>query len=104
MDDDEDHGESLAVNGRTVVVNGHGKRKGGSKFKELQLQRAQLPIAKGTSIKMFLLECSADEQLEGKEALLREIKENDTVVLMGETGSGKTTRTSSKPQPFLLRY
>lgn len=31
--------------------------------------------------------------LEGKDALIREIRQNETVILMGETGSGKTTRT-----------
>ena len=29
----------------------------------------------------------------GREALIREFRNNDTVVLVGETGSGKTTRT-----------
>ncbi|KAJ7644364.1 P-loop containing nucleoside triphosphate hydrolase protein [Roridomyces roridus] len=40
----------------------------------LQEQRRQLPIAKG------------------KEALVREIREHDVTVLLGETGSGKTTQ------------
>lgn len=28
----------------------------------------------------------------GRERLVREVRENDTVVILGETGSGKTTR------------
>jgi HrpA-like RNA helicase len=28
----------------------------------------------------------------GKDALIREIRENEVTVLLGETGSGKTTR------------
>lgn len=40
----------------------------------LQKQREQLPIARG------------------REALIREIQENDTTILLGETGSGKTTQ------------
>lgn len=31
----------------------------------------------------------------GREALIREIQENDTTILLGETGSGKTTRASA---------
>ncbi|KAG1892043.1 P-loop containing nucleoside triphosphate hydrolase protein [Suillus subluteus] len=37
--------------------------------------------------------CSAS--LAGREALIREIRENDTTILLGETGSGKTTRASA---------
>ncbi|KAH0840212.1 P-loop containing nucleoside triphosphate hydrolase protein [Lanmaoa asiatica] len=40
----------------------------------LQKQREQLPIAKG------------------KDALIREIRDNDVIILLGETGSGKTTQ------------
>ncbi|KAG6373740.1 P-loop containing nucleoside triphosphate hydrolase protein [Boletus reticuloceps] len=40
----------------------------------LQKQREQLPIAKG------------------KDALVREIRDNDVTILLGETGSGKTTQ------------
>lgn len=35
---------------------------------------------------------SPDEILIGRDALIREIKANDVTVLLGETGSGKTTR------------
>ncbi|KAH7912940.1 P-loop containing nucleoside triphosphate hydrolase protein [Hygrophoropsis aurantiaca] len=48
-----------------------GKQKGVS---ALQKQREQLPIAKG------------------KEALIREISDNNVIILLGETGSGKTTQ------------
>ncbi|KAH7926795.1 P-loop containing nucleoside triphosphate hydrolase protein [Leucogyrophana mollusca] len=40
----------------------------------LQKQREQLPIARG------------------KDALVREIRDNDVIILLGETGSGKTTQ------------
>ncbi|KAF8879493.1 P-loop containing nucleoside triphosphate hydrolase protein [Infundibulicybe gibba] len=45
-----------------------------SKSSALQQQRRQLPIAKG------------------REALIEEIRRNDITVLLGETGSGKTTQ------------
>ncbi|KAF5383681.1 hypothetical protein D9615_003641 [Tricholomella constricta] len=45
----------------------------------LQEQRRKLPIAKG------------------REALIREIQSNDVTVLLGETGSGKTTRNCAYP-------
>lgn len=40
----------------------------------------------------------------GKDAIVREIEGNDVVVLLGETGSGKTTRMSaidSQVYPFI---
>ncbi|EJC98012.1 P-loop containing nucleoside triphosphate hydrolase protein [Fomitiporia mediterranea MF3/22] len=79
MEENEDHGERLIVNGHTTTtsekVNGKaGHAKASKKFHDLQDQRRQLPITKG------------------KEALIREFRENDTVVLVGETGSGKTTQ------------
>ncbi|KAH7887416.1 P-loop containing nucleoside triphosphate hydrolase protein [Phlebopus sp. FC_14] len=43
-------------------------------MKALQKQREQLPIARG------------------RDALVREIRENDVTILLGETGSGKTTQ------------
>ncbi|KAF5314944.1 hypothetical protein D9619_007398 [Psilocybe cf. subviscida] len=45
-----------------------------AKVKAIQFQRTQLPIAKG------------------REALIEEIRNNDVTVLLGETGSGKTTQ------------
>ncbi|KAK7028817.1 Salivary acidic proline-rich phosphoprotein 1/2 [Paramarasmius palmivorus] len=45
-----------------------------SKYAAIQEQKANLPIAKG------------------KQALINEFKENDVTVLLGETGSGKTTQ------------
>ncbi|KII90512.1 hypothetical protein PLICRDRAFT_39073 [Plicaturopsis crispa FD-325 SS-3] len=47
---------------------------GDAKYEALQEQRRQLPIA------------------QGKDALVREIAKNDVTVLLGETGSGKTTQ------------
>ncbi|KIK69778.1 hypothetical protein GYMLUDRAFT_34176 [Collybiopsis luxurians FD-317 M1] len=63
-------------------LNGYGRSNGmddgdlsaSSKHSILAEQRSKLPIAKG------------------KDALLREIRENDVTVLLGETGSGKTTQ------------
>ncbi|KAF8904084.1 hypothetical protein CPB84DRAFT_697913 [Gymnopilus junonius] len=46
----------------------------GARSKAIQEQRAQLPIAKG------------------KDALIEEIRKNEVTILLGETGSGKTTR------------
>ncbi|KAL0960841.1 hypothetical protein HGRIS_005857 [Hohenbuehelia grisea] len=46
----------------------------GGKFSEIQEQRKLLPIA------------------QGKDALLEEIRRNDVTILLGETGSGKTTQ------------
>lgn len=54
-----------------------------SKKSALQEQRRELPIA------------------QGREALVEEIRKNDVTVLLGETGSGKTTRAST---PFLRAY
>lgn len=45
----------------------------------IQQQRKELPIA------------------QGREALIEEIRGNDVTVLLGETGSGKTTRKSPVP-------
>ncbi|KAK2465764.1 hypothetical protein APHAL10511_002308 [Amanita phalloides] len=64
-------GESVP-NGR---VNGAGPSfPGGIKFATLQEEREKLPIAKG------------------REALIEELRKNDVTVLVGETGSGKTTQ------------
>ncbi|KAF8621407.1 hypothetical protein AX15_007819 [Amanita polypyramis BW_CC] len=57
------------------LVNGAGPSSPvGIKFNALQEQRKQLPIAKG------------------REALIEEIRKNEVTVLIGETGSGKTTQ------------
>ncbi|KAK1227716.1 Salivary acidic proline-rich phosphoprotein 1/2 [Marasmius sp. AFHP31] len=79
---------SKKVNGIVNGVNGHGvvhmedeadtsSGRGvatSSKYAAIQGQRANLPIARG------------------KEALLNEFREHDVTVLLGETGSGKTTQ------------
>lgn len=50
-ENEEDHGESLVVNGRATGKGGkvHAMAKGPNKFEQLQEQRRQLPIAKGLS-------------------------------------------------------
>lgn len=60
---------------------------------ELQKQRVQLPIHSGMFLPLF--GCSILKLMRfnpGKEALVHEIREHDVTVLLGETGSGKTTR------------
>ena len=93
-------GGTFTPNGK--VVNGvMGSPVSSIKFAQLQDQRKQLPIAKGT-LNCFVLNISkrvrclmiSDHLILGKDALIREIKTSDTVVLLGETGSGKTTRKS----------
>ena len=56
MDEDEDPGESLVINGRATTVNGkdHGSAKAQRKMRELQEQRKQLPITKGS---LNLIKC-----------------------------------------------
>jgi ATP-dependent RNA helicase DHX33 len=62
------------VNGvREDAVNGAGPSSP-SKASAIQEQRRDLPI------------------FQGREALIEEIRKNDVTVLLGETGSGKTTR------------
>lgn len=57
----------------------------------LQEQRNQLPIAKG---RWDLCNSNGSNvnTLLGRDALIQEIQNNDVTVLLGETGSGKTTR------------
>lgn len=63
---EDDHGETLAVNGRTMVLkqNGHGhEKKKSNTAKEIQEQRANLPITKGSyscillSVMVLLILC-----------------------------------------------
>jgi flagellar biosynthesis GTPase FlhF len=107
-DDDQDGlgsshlGKPISMNGN---MNGHKPNKKAKKTSmngnsgtlnhniELQKQRVQLPIHSGMS--STLLGCTILKMMRfniGKEALVREIRENDVTVLLGETGSGKTTR------------
>ncbi|EAU86151.2 ATP-dependent RNA helicase Prh1 [Coprinopsis cinerea okayama7 len=87
---DEEPKSNLKRNGTTMNGdNGHRRKKarhsynsgsgsggsaGPSASTTIQEQRAQLPIA------------------QGREALIEEIRSNDVTVLLGETGSGKTTQ------------
>ena len=97
-EEDEDHGSSLQVNGHVVATNGKAGKSEKAHAKELrqraalQEQRKQLPIAKGLSFCLTIPTIRLTLFPSGREALIREFKKNDTVVLVGETGSGKTTR------------
>ena len=70
-----------------------------SKDPSLQKQRKELPIYTGTfrahSHPSCPLNCGLWSVREpGKDAIVNIIRENDVTVLIGETGSGKTTRRS----------
>jgi HrpA-like RNA helicase len=73
-------------------------------FRYLQEQREQLPIARGGTITN---EHNIDKAskflpfpLLGRESLMRSIALNDVTIILGETGSGKTTRMSPLPLPL----
>jgi HrpA-like RNA helicase len=70
-------------------------------FRFLQEQREQLPIARGETITNLHNIDKASEVLPfpllGRESLVRSISLNDVVIILGETGSGKTTRMSPSP-------
>lgn len=54
-------------------------------------QRKRLPIWKGSSINP-VYDGRHPHVILGRESLVHAVAENDTVVILGETGSGKTTR------------
>lgn len=60
----------------------------------IQEQRRLLPIAQGMS-RTHAGNSGPHSCVVGKDALINEIRDNDVTVLIGETGSGKTTRTFS---------
>ena len=61
--------------------------------KAIQEQRTQLPIAKGVFFcGVVSLSTSGSHLIIGRDALIERIRKNDVTVLLGETGSGKTTR------------
>ncbi|KIL67696.1 hypothetical protein M378DRAFT_177367 [Amanita muscaria Koide BX008] len=64
---------------------------GAIKFAALQEQRKQLPIAKGM-LNCFFPALFFKQTRAGREALIEEIRKNEVTVLIGETGSGKTTQ------------
>ena len=72
-------------------------------FCYLQEQRNQLPIARGKTItNLHDIDKTPDffpSPLLGRESLVRSIAFNDVTIILGETGSGKTTRMSSSPLP-----
>lgn len=72
-------------------------------FCHLQEQRGQLPIARGETITNLRNIDKIPEffpfSLLGRESLMRSIAFNDVTIILGETGSGKTTRMSSSPLP-----
>jgi HrpA-like RNA helicase len=72
-------------------------------FRYLQEQRERLPIARGGTITNLHNTDKASEFLPfpllGRESLVRSIALNDVTIILGETGSGKTTRMSPSPLP-----
>lgn len=68
-------------------------------FRCLQEQREQLPIARGGTITHERNIDKASDfppfPLLGRESLMRSITLNDVTIILGETGSGKTTRMST---------
>lgn len=95
--DSEDEGTSAMSNG---VINGHSnishpspskKRKLVDKQSALQEQRRQLPIYQGQYLNKCPIPINIDRAT-GRESLIEEFRKNDVTVLLGETGSGKTTR------------
>lgn len=73
-------------------------------FRYLQEQREQLPIARGGTITNLYNIDKASEFLPlpflGRESLMRSIALNDVTIILGETGSGKTTRLSPSALPI----
>jgi HrpA-like RNA helicase len=67
-------------------------------FRYLQEQREQLPIARGETITNLRNIDRSSEFLPfpllGRESLMHSIALNDVTIILGETGSGKTTRLS----------
>lgn len=57
----------------------------------IQEQRTQLPIYTGKH-GGIVVTIILTHKMAGKDALVQSIRENDVTVLLGETGSGKTTR------------
>jgi HrpA-like RNA helicase len=70
-------------------------------FRYLQEQREKLPIARGETITNLHNNDKASDlrlfPLLGRESLMRSIALNDVTIILGETGSGKTTRMSLFP-------
>ena len=72
-------------------------------FRHLQEQREQLPIARGGTItNLHNIDKSSEFlpfPLLGRESLVRSIALNDVTIILGETGSGKTTRLCPSARP-----
>lgn len=65
-----------------------------AKKKEMLEFRKQLPIYSGTqrSLPFYRSFRSTDTDCLGRDAIIKAIRNNSSVIVMGETGSGKTTR------------
>jgi HrpA-like RNA helicase len=78
--------------------------RGSKAYRYLQEQREQLPIARGGTITNPYNIDNASEFLPfpflGRESLMRSIALNDVTIILGETGSGKTTRLSPSTLPI----
>jgi len=96
-------GDSFQPNGLKDAGSSHPVSVNGSdvsaKVRLIQKQRKDLPISTGRfsnfkCCRLFILD-------PGRETLVEEIRKNDVTILLGETGSGKTTRKSIHKSIFL---
>ena len=74
-----------------------------AKAKAIQEQRIQLPIAKGMVLLLHKIwTCFFYGFMTGRDALVEKLRKNDVTVLLGETGSGKTTRALTESKFLFL--
>ena len=85
-DDDDTDGEGTRKLARVTTLAGESKKQARQRQKAERHARAEFLLK---SSRMHLPVWHA------KDAILREIEQRDTVVVLGETGSGKTTRACS---------
>jgi type IV secretory pathway ATPase VirB11/archaellum biosynthesis ATPase len=90
-------GSGLRQNGAEPTAKGKMSQKNAERKALLLEKRKQLPVWHGAfsrSLSFCRGNWLSDCAKKGRDAILRKIEENDTVVVLGETGSGKSTRTS----------
>lgn len=61
-------------------------------FPSLREQREHLPIARGADLFFYISTMGLIFLPPGRESLIRSIASNNVTIVLGETGSGKTTR------------